>query len=265
MFKKQPCPVKNTYVVLGVTIAVMLSSASVLAQNLPDIIADCDGCTEQAHYALVAAQKVPDPPLNASATLLVYVANTTQNHAEAFYVDVHPLGGGGADSPPEYPVINSTPYEFGPHKTVWPTGGDPVVKAAVLDGIKIVYDFSAHLEGSIGAKDVTDTINSAIDLAGSSGPSSLARLQLSNDLNEYYGSLWSNLFFNADNLAGRAANKFLGFSALGNPVVRVQFEDGTSIAVKTASVHPELTGLGIFIEFETLPLTAQLPDGSPVP
>lgn len=268
MFTKNPYSLKNAaYVALSVAVAValILSSASVIAQNLPDIIADCDGCTEQAHYAFLAAQEVPDPPPNSSATWLVYVANITQSHVEAFYVDVHPLGGGGIDPPPEHPGINSTPYEFGPYKTVWPTGGDPVVKAAVLDGITIVYDFSASLEGSIGAKDVTDTIDSAIDLVGSAGPPSLARLQLSNDLNEYYGSLWSSLFFNVGDLVGRAANQFLGSSALGNPIVRVQFEDGTSIVVKITSVHPELTGFGIFIEFEVLPHTAQLPDGSPVP
>ncbi len=251
----------------GAALVLLLCSGSVLAQDTPDFIADCSGCTQQVHYAFAAADKVPDPSthVRTTRTWSVYVANSAKSHVEAFQVVVQPLDNGGGP-PPDFPGIpNSTFYEFGPYKTVWPVVGDPQVKAAVVDAISIVHDFLARLEGPLDGTDITN-VDSAISLVGpEDSPAGLARLQLRSDLKNHYNSIWTSFLFNTGDLVGMAAQKILAESSLDGPTLVIQFEDGTSIEVKIESVSPELNGLGIFVDFTVLTHTALLPDGTVVP
>src|SRR5699024_263538 len=131
---------KSAFVILnlGAALMLLLSAGPALAQGSPDFVAHCDGCTQQEHYAVAAARKVPELPSHVRTPLTwsVYVANVAHNHVEAFQVVVQPLDSGSGPRP-EFPGIKSMFYEFGPYKTAWPVDGDPQVKAAVLEGISI--------------------------------------------------------------------------------------------------------------------------------
>jgi len=260
----------------GLTVAVMLMlSGPSAAQSLP-IIGFCNPCWADREFANQAIHAAPDsaPGNGTAVTYPVYVINPATGNIRYFDVlawfdwgDGRPYSSQSADA------VGSESGEqtrsFGLQKEAYPGPGDAQIILALQQAHVAALEFASALSFVvIDSTDIGFPGQSAIGLVGpETSAAGLDRLNLQNQLTDYYAGLRGGFFAGLTEMASRLGNRLLGGSGYVNPMsrIKVRFPDGTEVMVEVSNVSTSLDLSELFIDFEVMTETARLPDGGTVP
>lgn len=227
-------------------------------------LAVCNSCFSKYSFQSAAEQSSFDYSPSLEGVDQVYVLNP--NTADIHYFDVHRWYEAGDVDPYSAPEsggqIRGTLYGYY-HAEAEPAAGDPVVEAALIEGLNAAKSFAQGLLGSIDINDVDPAshIDSAIDLVGpDDSAAGLNRNGLRNLLNNYYNSMWAEQVFALTDLGRRFVDKILARSQLlVGAVITISFEDGTTIKVKLESIAEGMDGGPLYMDLEVMQDTARGP------